>query len=496
MLTAFLVTLLVSIGAASLTYLYEDNAPLLVRLANGVAVGTTLLGFVGYLLALAFGLASWTVLVSAFLLLSPALVFAFPGPKQRLRRDLSRLHPKHSRRLFTRSRRFLTVTTILAIALLYVLFKGVAEVRTDGIYTNNHHNLGDLPWHFAIVQGFAVGENFPPQHVEFAGTRLTYPFLVDFIAAQYVACGASLTQAFLLQNVTLGVAMVVLLQNWAFRITKRVGVAALVPFAVLFSGGWGFVRAWQDYQASGLPLLNFLNHLPRDYTNADIGYKWANATTTLFLTQRGLLLAVPIALVILTILWKAHLLPRDNATNRRLVWAGALLGLIPLVHGHTFLSLILVSATLALIQLAQGAKTRANFVLWVRRWFGFYFPALVLTLPQARQLSQGSGVKAGSFVGWQPGWEAPAMNENFVRFWLKNTGPLIPLLIIALLYGAFSARQRYAPTSPALRGYYAAFALCFIVPSLFRLAPWAWDNMKVFLYWFLPTVTVALTVPV
>src|SRR5205085_7941991 len=52
-----------------------------------------------------------------------------------------------------------------------------------GIFTGVDTNLGDLPFHIAVVSGFAYGDNFPPQHPEFAGVRLTYPFVVDFVTA-------------------------------------------------------------------------------------------------------------------------------------------------------------------------------------------------------------------------------------------------------------------------------------------------------------------------
>ena len=56
-------------------------------------------------------------------------------------------------------------------------------VDSRGLQTADGHNLGDLPFHLAVIQGFARGENFPPEHPELAGMRLTYPFLVDLVTA-------------------------------------------------------------------------------------------------------------------------------------------------------------------------------------------------------------------------------------------------------------------------------------------------------------------------
>lgn len=484
MLLALLVAATVTVGAASLSYLYDDDAPLFVRLANGVCVGTALSGFIGYCLALQLGLRPLTVLLGALPLLSPLVVFFWPGPRARLLQDVRRLRRF---RLRSPGHRALLVSFALCATLLFVLFRGIAEARPGGLYTINHHNIGDLPWHLAIIQGFAVGENFPPQHVEFAGTRLTYPFLVNFVAAQYVACGTSLTAALLLQNLTLSASLLVLLPRWAFRITRNARVAALVSPVVLLSGGWGWWYFVTETRTSSLSFTEALRHLPHDYTTSANDFRWANSTTTLFLTQRGLLLAVPLALIVLTLLWEAWrpaTLANDNAAPRRLIWAGCVTGLLPLVHGHTFLSLVLVAGGLALLDLITSR------VRW-KRWAGFFLPAVLLALPQARTLAEKTGVRTGAFMGWQPGWEATALNQNFAYFWLRNTGPLFPLLLLVLLWSVL--RWRSGPVSPRLLGYYAPFLLCFIVPSLFRLAPWGWDNMKVFLYWFFPSVVLTLT---
>src|SRR5207247_1319712 len=34
-----------------------------------------------------------------------------------------------------------------------------------------------------------------------------------------------------------------------------------------------------------------------------------------------------------------------------------------------------------------------------------------------------------------------------------------------------------------LARFYVPFALCFVVPNLFQLSPWIWDNIKFLVYW-------------
>ena len=75
--------------------------------------------------------------------------------------------------------------------------------------------------------------------------------------------------------------------------------------------------------------------------------------------------------------------------------------------------------------------------------------------------------------------------ENPVWFWFKNTGFFIPLIVVGLLLH----RRRN------LLSFYAPFALCFVLPNLFRLSPWIWDNIKILFYWWIasaPLVALAL----
>ena len=72
--------------------------------------------------------------------------------------------------------------------------------EAGGIGTGVDHNLGDLPFHLAIINSFAYGQNLPPEHPELAGVHLTYPFLVDFIAAMVVQAGGSLRSALFLEG--------------------------------------------------------------------------------------------------------------------------------------------------------------------------------------------------------------------------------------------------------------------------------------------------------
>lgn len=213
---------------------------------------------------------------------------------------------------------------------------------------------------------------------------------------------------------------------------------------------------------------------------------------------------------------------------KRMIAAGSIAGLLPLVHAHTLMVVLLVGGLLAVLRaewrawafgmgalalLTGGlaylsstvpAAEAAPFMvkayaacavlilaggafLWLlrgplwREWLAFFIVATIIAAPQLWWAAHGGAVEARSFIGWHFGWDHGS--ENVWRFWLKNTGLFIPLLLLALVW-------RWA--KPLLSGrlifYYLPFTLCFIIPNLVLLAPWVWDNIKVLFYWYVASV--------
>ena len=156
--------------------------------------------------------------------------------------------------------------------------------------------------------------------------------------------------------------------------------------------------------------------------------------------------------------------------------AGAVAGLLLLVHAHSFVAVMVVGAGVALL---TGLKE------W-RVWAIFFAAAIAVAAPQMWWATHGSSVRASDFFGWHTGWDHG--EENVLRFWFKNTGLFIPLLVAALLWRE-RVRGETVPLVPRpLLLFYLPFTLCFVVPNLIKLAPWVWDNIKVIYYWFLASV--------
>jgi hypothetical protein len=473
---AFLIFVAVTAGGTAATYLDDGRVSLTTRIAAGACVGLTALGLLGFLAASVFG---FTLLVLALCAAAIAAPLALLGRrKYRLRmaadartsveRVIVALRGGDPHALIG------FISFLLLGALLSIVFASAVYQTPDGVYTGTFVNRNDLPLHIGIIEGFLGGHNFPPQHPEFAGARLTYPFLVDFIAAQFALTGLSLPAAVAFENLLLMAVLLVLLHRWARALTGDRGAALITPMLVLLGSGLGWALLVADFRSSGAGFFTFLWHLPHDYTINTRHLRWGNLTTTVLVSQRSFLLGLPLALIVWTLWWRAvgrdghagAATAGDRSRFRIMAAAGVVAGSLPLAHTHTFMVLMAMAGILSVL-----------FRAW-RAWFLFFALAMAIAIPQLWWVSQGSLIENRTFVGWSPGWTKGS--ASYAWFWFKNTGLFIPLLVAAI---AFGLRRRLV--SSRLLLFHAPFLLCFIVPQLFRLAPRPAANIKVLIYWYI-----------
>jgi len=476
MIPAIVLTLVAVAAGAVVTYAYDEDAPLVLRLAYGAATGLVAVAAVGFVLANVMALEQATILGTVVVAL-PLVALAQPGLRARLRADA---RATAAGLLAAGRQPSLTalgpiVYLVLLGTLQWFVFNQVIVERDGGLSTGYINNLGDMPFHVGVTSSFAYGQNFPPEDPTFAGTGFAYPYLSDFLTAMFVAVGASMREAFLIGNLTLGLALVGVLHRFTRVLTADRLAAYLAPILVLFSGGLGWLLLLQDAQSGENGLVGMLGALTRDYTISPEGpLRWGNAITTLLVTQRSLLMGLPIALLAFIMLWKLiHVSvarPAPVGGTTLALAAGILTGSLPLVHAHSFI-VVLGTAFLLGVLFQQWREGR-----W-RAWLLYVVAAVALALPQIWWSTHDSVANAGTFFGFEIGWDHG--QENIVWFWFINTGLFIPLAAAAAIW---LLRDRVESRSLLL--FTAAFLAWFIVPNVMKLAPWVWDNIKVLFYWF------------
>ncbi|HEX8774403.1 MAG TPA: hypothetical protein VF735_12565 [Pyrinomonadaceae bacterium] len=505
----FLVLALIAVtGGTLFTYLYDEDAPLVLRVCAGTFVGLCAFGLLGFIYASWLGLTLLALSLSAATVALPALALREPKRRARVLADVEVAVSSARRAVLHPTLRSASLIALYALVsiLLWLVYDRAMFEQDGALYTGLSNNYGDLPFHLSVVTSFVKGTNFPPEDPTYAGARFTYPFLADFIAACFVRAGATLRDAMLLENLLMALGLTGLLHRWALLLTRDRAAAHLSPVLVFLSGGLGWWLLFDDARKSDQSILSVLIKPPHDYTIIpETIYRWGNALTTLLVPQRSMLLGMGLALVVFIEWWKvfaggdvqgakgAESKAKRGKAKRakgaesipvpaffpflnfpgasRMIGAGIVAGLLPLAHAHTFIVVVMVGSCLALIDARRG---------W-RAWAAFFIPALLLAGPQMWWATHGSSVQAGTFFARQYGWDRG--QTNVLWFWLVNAGLFIPLLAAALLW------RGARPLVPKrLLLFYLPFTLCFIVPNLFKLAPWVWDNIKVLFYWYVASV--------
>jgi hypothetical protein len=470
-----LLLLLAAVAGGTLsTYAYDEESPLPARVAVGAPLGLTLLGLIGFVLASAVGLTAVAVAVSAALVLVLGAIALRRAPG-RLRTDVLVARDMLMGRLRHPDRWTVALGVLGAAsaALVWRIYERAMIEGPDGaIYTGVDHNLGDLPFHIAVINSFVHGGNFPPEHPELAGVRLTYAFLADFVTAMFMRAGAGLRDAMFVVNVTLALSLVALLFRWASHFTRDRLAAVVAPLLVFLSGGFGFLMLLRDVDPEQGGLVGLLQRLSHDYTILGTGeLRWGNLVVTMLMTQRSILMGLPLVVAVWILWWQAGAMDERRRMRSLLAGAGAITGLLPLAHAHAFVVTMAVAVMMAV-------ATRR-----VADWRSFFIPAVALSVPQVAWLAAGSALETTRFVDFHLGWDRG--QQPLSTFWLYNLGLFIPLLVLALYRGT---QDGWLSRRHLL--FYLPFLAWFVVPNVLKLSPWIWDNIKFLVWWHLASAPI------
>ena len=345
--------------------------------------------------------------------------------------------------------------------------------KPEGLWAGYINIWGDWAAHLTFAGSFAYGHNFPPQYPIDPGNNLGYPFMIDFLAANFVPLGSSLPSALVLSSGLVGLAFPAVLYLAAARFAGGRAAAAIAAFVFLLSGGLGFLYLIFEVAGHGIGILA---HLPHEYTlNRDLNFQWLNPVLAYLVPQRSTLFGFSLALIVLLLVWLAV---REHSGWRAFLFPGVVAGLMPAFHVHAYGTVVALASFWAVFN-------------WRREWLAYFVPALALGIPVLLWMwppvnNNGCG---GSAIhgyclelGWlsYTDWQRDGViyfPVDFVWFWIKNLSVFIPLLIAAHL------AQRWVPV--AFAKWFAPMWLWFLVPNVIVLQPWEWDNTKFFIFWAL-----------
>lgn len=529
-LSAILIAIMTA-GGLAVTYLLDYDKPMLWRLSAGCVIGMAIFGTVGFVVSFVLGLTVLSVLLALLAAALPVLAFR----DENIRKEFLHDKAKAKGKLEGASvKKFLPFLYYAFFFLVFFFFfdRAMVIANTGAILTGGSNNLGDLPYHLGAIFAFTDGPPFPPDNPNFSGTKFTYPFIADLVAAMMVKVGAGVREAMMAQNLALAMSLLVLTESLIAKMVNDRLAGRIAPFLLFFSGGLGFIWFWGDYSAQAKGLVDLLWALPKDYTISD-DFRWGNSLVTLFLTQRGILMGLPLTLIIIGVLWRMFSFeppPRPEVgpeqkepaptlkfsqinVSPALPILGLLAGTLVLIHMHSLLTLFIICLCLLLMRPEKGR---------IFEWAIFAASVAVIAIPELIWSVTGSATETTKFIEWHFGWDN--RGDNIIWFWLKNTGLIFPLLFAGIFLFMMrkdasaaidgEAQQntgkkknkkkepkalQFEPVGAwqarSLLLFYIPFVLLFVIANVVKLAPWQWDNVKILIYWYvgsLPFVTYAL----
>jgi hypothetical protein len=333
------------------------------------------------------------------------------------------------------------------------------------------NNLGDLALHVTYIKNFANGVPLWPDNPIYVGSKLRYPAGTDLFNSLLCLQDVDLIRGLIWAGLLGSIATFYAFYRWG-------GIFGVAGF--LFNGGvvgFQFLRTWKFSDYQGVSSI-----------------AWKSIPLSMFVTQRGLLYAIPAGLLLLWH-WREKFFrkavagvadPGQSATESTAVtdrgysplpfWVElSLYASMPLFHVHTFLAL---SAVLVCLGIFGDAAMRKDIGVLVGSAFvpATFFVWLIT-----------DHFHAGSVFALQPGWiqHDGDFAAPFFQFWLVNFGLWIPIILALIGICAANVRksgwrwnQKLSENAAFLLPAVGIFLFSFFV----KTAPWGWDNLKIMIW--------------
>lgn len=346
-----------------------------------------------------------------------------------------------------------------------LLSSHMLQQKSDGLYSGGS-TWGDLALHTTLSSNFyekglfETLKNYPI----YSGEKTRYPFLMDYITTLLMKVGLSIQDSLIWPSFILILCFIAVFYLLAQKMTKSRLAAFFAPIIFFFNGTiFSLQYFWQDFKASGLGFMDFLGKMTKAYANLFVNkITFTNIINDYILPQRAIILGLLVGIIIIYFLWQYW----NGKETKKLIYAGVLSGFLPIIHTHTFISIILIAFGLGLIELIENYK---DFKQVIVRWLYYVIPAGVIALPFVLWLFPSGSSGFFKFnIGWMHG------DEFILWFWLKNLGVYILAFIAGYIVSGKKARKFYWP-----------FLGLFIITNIFIFQPYDYDNMKIMLWWFL-----------
>src|SRR5713101_8704440 len=333
-------------------------------------------------------------------------------------------------------------------------------IDSEELKIQSPNNLGDLALHITYIRNFANGVSLWPDNPIYVFSKLRYPAGIDLFNALLCCLHVDLTRGLIWTGLLGSLATFYAFYRWG-------GSFAVAGF--LFNGG---IAGFQILRSS--TFFKFLDY------QGDKAIAWKSIPLAMFVTQRGLLYAIPAGLLLLWH-WRDKFYGAETRQDRHHpplpFWAElSIYASMPLFHVHTFLAL---SAVLVCLFLCGDTLMRRHIAILIA---GAFVPATFFVWLVS------DNFRAASMLDWNPGWvmHDPELGRPTIfQFWFENFGIFIPLALCLLAiccWRLWKSGINWNEKLPEEIAFLLPAAAIFISGLLFKFAPWDWDNLKLMIW--------------
>ncbi len=379
---------------------------------------------------------------------------------------------------------------VLAVSIIISIVFASSIFMQNGTMYCVDAGCSDISYHMGV--GIALlNSAFPPKYPFSIATVDAYPFINDLFSALLLKEGFGVVQAVVVPDIALVFSLISLSMLIAYRLLKN-SSAAISALLMFWFGGNGIMLFLEyPFRAQLTPIfqpahllyvngatagiLGILNTLY--YTSSEFITYWVPVLNMMLIAQRDLLLGLPIALLVILLLYEFTLGDRGKRKKsmRLPVLAGLATGMLPLVNPPALIAIAAFGATVFAYSLVR--KKREAMIGLVAA----LLVAVIIAVPQLIFLNSQS--RAPNFSGFEALFLISSPNPLLqfaytlayaLFFWTVVLGVVFIIGIVGLI----KAKSK-------LRIFAAPFLALIPLVMVYRFLPDPADANKIVLYAFL-----------
>ncbi|EAY17909.1 hypothetical protein TVAG_225350 [Trichomonas vaginalis G3] len=337
------------------------------------------------------------------------------------------------------------------------LYKG--DITRGAVY-------GDFPFHMNIISSFVYGCNknrrylFDTVSPFFAGVKLAYPVLVNFLSSIMIGCfGCRMTEAILYPSIPVAFSMLLLFNQIVAIFTRERITCCLAPWLFLCLGGRGFFRIFKKEAVEDYG-IDFVHNW-----GADRYAYWLQTVMHVLLPQRLSLFGLPLSYAFMVIIMRSKF-----TSVKSFILAGLIVALMPQIQAHALIAAFEWLLAWAVINFKW--KQPKEWWPQIKCYIALGIPALTLGIPQLVPYMERSQEKG--FFTINPVW-----NDDKLNFFILWYDGLYMFFLISIFAGfAVLTKRQIKIYIPAL--------FVFFCSNIMHYQPWNMDNSKVFYAGWIP----------